>query len=131
MTREALGDDLAVVGLADNFPSDRRRNLWIAAVDLAIEKLNDFRPAEGPPHFRRADLFAIVQDERVRERRIGVGLGFIVVRVIAIRAGRDGGDVKKVHEVLVVLLGAKMNGGWIGGLRSRPVGKGEGFQRKN
>ena len=61
-------------------PRDLRHVLGHAAVDLALEVLDDLGTALLPPHFRGRDLPAVLQGQDVRPVRIGVGLGRVVVR---------------------------------------------------
>ena len=61
-----------VCSCGGHFPVYLGRVFGYAAVDLAIEVLDDLGAALIPPHFGRRDLFAVVEDEWIGE--VGEGL---------------------------------------------------------
>ena len=79
-----------------------------AAVHLALEALDDLRPADLPPLFGGSHLLALVRLEDLGQDGIGVGLALVVVggegaARIGVEAAADGLDAQLVEHVLVVL----------------------------
>jgi hypothetical protein len=109
--------NVAVCGVfgGGDLPVDFGCVFWDAAVDLAIEELDDFGAALVPPDFWRGDFFAVIQKERVGEIGDGIGFGLVVVggvgRVgVAGAAGAEGGDLEEIHGSLMVLLVGEVDG---------------------
>ena len=114
VAQEALGDDGDVADLlllcVRHFPLDRGHVCGDAAVDLAIEVLDDLGPALAPPLPGGRDLRPIFADQRVgkRERldlRLVVIGGVRCAPVHAIRALAERRDPQGLHHQPVVLLG--------------------------
>ena len=82
-TGQMFGDDVDIPVLAGScaghFPFHIRNDFGHAPVDLAVEIFHDFRPPFVPPVRCRRDLLAIFQLQRVRQIRVRIGLGFVVV----------------------------------------------------
>ena len=78
MADQFLGDDGHVVfrfiRRLDNFPIHLRRDGRHAAVDLAVEVLDNLGPPLVPPLSRRRDFLAIFGHERIRQ--FGNGFAF-------------------------------------------------------
>jgi hypothetical protein len=111
---EALDHDRHVavrfIGGRRDFPLHLRRDFGDAPVDLAVEQLDELRPPLRPPVLRRLHGLAVVEHQRVRELRVGVGLRFVVVgevgrlRVRPIAAGPQLFDAEQVEHLLPVFL---------------------------
>ena len=101
-----------------NRPAHVRHVLRQPAVHLAIEVLDDLRPPLLPPLLRGLHRLAVVELQRVRQFRIGIALGFVVVsrirrvRIAAIGALADRGDAELIHHQLVILLGGELERRW-------------------
>ena len=81
-----------------------------AAIDLALEALDDLRPADVPPLLRGGHLLAGVGPEDLREHGEGIGLAFVIIGgigalLVRVETAADGFDPELVEHVLVVLFG--------------------------
>ena len=124
---EFFGDDgdvaIEFVGGANDFPLYAGSVGGDSAVDFAVEVFEDFGAALFLPVLRRFHRLAVFEDERIGERGVGAGFGFVVVgEVVARVRGAVGGradffDVEQIHEALVVLVGGEVGGRRIGGRR--------------
>ena len=120
MADEFFGDDgdvaVGFVGGADDFPLYAGRVSGDAAVDFTVEVFEEFGAALFLPVLGGFHRLAIFEDERIGERRVRAGFGFIVVGEViggvgrAVGGGTDFFDVEEVHEALVVLFGGEVDG---------------------
>ena len=83
---DGLAADRRLHGLGHR-PGDLRHVGGHAAVDLALEVLDDLRTPLLPPRLGGRDLAAVLQGQGVRPVRIGVGLGGIVVGRVRLAGG--------------------------------------------
>jgi hypothetical protein len=125
--------DVAVgfVGGVDEFPGHFGDVCGDAAVNFTVEVFEDFSAAFVLPVLGGFDGFSILEDQRIGQRGVGAGFGFVVVGEVvggvrgAVGGGADFGDVEGVYEALVVLVGGEVGRGrwrlWreIGGIRPR------------
>ena len=88
-----------------------------AAVDFAVEVLEDFGTALFLPILGGFYGLAVFEDKRVGKRGVGAAFGFIVIGEVvggvgcAVGAWADFFDVEEIHEALVVLLRGEVAGG--------------------
>src|SRR5207247_7421805 len=106
-----------------------------------VEVLDDFPPPALPPHCRRGNLLPVLEHQRVRQVRVGIGLGLVVVGRVRSRAVHAVGstaellDVQKLHHPLVILLGGQLHRrGQTAGIRFLrwivPPSRGDNGQRR-
>jgi len=93
---------------ARNFPCHLGKIRWCSAIDFAVKKLDDFRPALGPPHLRRRHWLAVIQQQRIGGFGIDVRLCLVVIRGVgrigvALGAGAQFRDAERVHLPLMLL----------------------------
>ncbi len=129
VAHQPLGDDRDAVDLLllrlGNFPLHLGYVFGDAAVDLAVEVLDDLRPAPGPPLVGGGDLCPILADERVGERE-RLDLRLVVVGKVRRTAIHPFGtlaerfDPQCLHHQLVVPLAGHLDGVRVGRLRDLP-----------
>ena len=80
-----FGDDryraIGFIGDADDFPVYFGRVRGNAAINFPVKILHDFWATLLPPHFRRRDFTAVLQDQRIRQVRKRIRPGLVVIGV--------------------------------------------------
>ena len=115
--------DVAVhlLGRRSHLPFHRWRPCGHAAINLPIEVLDDLGAPLLPPRGCRLHRRAVLQHERIRQRRIRVRLRLVEVRRVrclrvAAWPAPDRRDLKQVHQPSMVLLRGQLDRRRIGGL---------------
>src|SRR5579875_1257165 len=99
---------------ADDCPMNDWRMLGHATVNLRVERLDDLRAALGPPSFCGSNFAAVVEHERIEVVGVHIGLRFVVVGMIrrswvSHGSGAERGDVEKLQDALMVLVGSQLD----------------------
>ena len=88
-------------GDAGHFPAHRRHVGRHAAVDLTVERLDDFRATHLPPFPGRGNAPAVEGDQRIGQG-IGWDPGFVGVGFLRRRAGPQPVDTEQLQHALMV-----------------------------